>query len=935
MPDDAHRLREDLLVHAGFVRGRARAALRGDADCEDLEQDVWRAALAGAPVEVERQRPWLVTVLRRRAADFLRGRGRRARRERAAARPETVASTADAVERAETGRRLVAAVLALEEPFRSAVLLRFQDGLPPRAVAERLGVPVETARSRIRRGLERLRADLSERERREGRDARRVLSGLVVGVGGGAGSLALLGGALVAKKLVGVAALLLLALGAFAVWRPDLPSRDAPPDASPARALVADRRGDSPPTATLEVAAQPPRDPAPVAKEAPAAVQATVRGRVVGEDGTPIAGAVLRPSSPGHDVTGSGLMAEDDVGASHSVRSDAEGRFELPIPAAPPYNPGGMHVHVEARGWCLPVELSGPPVAYLKAGIESTVTLKRGVRFDVRVLDGVTGGPIPAATVAIYLNRAQLLYMEQPLVEEATDGDGRASVAVAGGEIRAVARKAGYAEAEAEGVVVGPEGASVTIRLHPGATVEVSVTDLAGRPVPGARVALLRAPSVHTRGVADASGLATFPHVPPAGTSRPDGAALRLVLVAAEAEGLARAWQAAEAPREGETLSMRVALARPRTLLGRLRSADGAPAARRNVVASTRQGNLEWGWSGTGPFTAGVLTGEDGTFELAGIAPGEVRVRVSSTGPVFSPPTTVTVRVPAEGEIAPVEVVLPAETPSVDVLVVDSSGRGVKDAQVSLYPENDSDGRRSLAGFLTNSEGRVTVRPGGPAPWWLFVDASGAGPLVRRVEAAEAASGPVRAGPGPGSIEGHAVRLDGSPARVRLALRTTLRLSSVNHLRTAYNGAVDSAADGRFAFEGVHDGVESIVSVTPGLAVLAPSGALASSRVRDQRVVVIDDSEAAGLNVEAEVTDEDGRPIAGARVELSRDRGSGYGSLRIDPGKPTVHRSSQPLEPGTWHVRAGAEGYEPREAEATVSPGGVPPRVRFLLRRKP
>ena len=76
------------------------------------------------------------------------------------ARTEGSTSTLDVVARAEGQERLLRAVLALEEPFRSAILLRFYEDLSPSALAERTGVPVETARSRVRRGVERLRGAL-------------------------------------------------------------------------------------------------------------------------------------------------------------------------------------------------------------------------------------------------------------------------------------------------------------------------------------------------------------------------------------------------------------------------------------------------------------------------------------------------------------------------------------------------------------------------------------------------------------------------------------------------------------------------------------------------------------------------------------------------------------------------------------------------------
>ena len=47
-----------------------------------------------------------------------------------------------------------------DEPFRSAIVLRFWRGLSPEQMAVELGVPRNTVRSRLQRGLERLRARL-------------------------------------------------------------------------------------------------------------------------------------------------------------------------------------------------------------------------------------------------------------------------------------------------------------------------------------------------------------------------------------------------------------------------------------------------------------------------------------------------------------------------------------------------------------------------------------------------------------------------------------------------------------------------------------------------------------------------------------------------------------------------------------------------------
>lgn len=149
-----------LLAHHGWMRDLARRLVLDPNRADDLEQQAWLAALQSPPTQGVHPRAWLATVLRNLVREGHRRDERRLRRERAAARSESLPGTSEVVAHAEAHGRLVRAVLALPEPFRETVLLRFYEGCPPREVARRLGIPVETVRSRTRRALERLRGDL-------------------------------------------------------------------------------------------------------------------------------------------------------------------------------------------------------------------------------------------------------------------------------------------------------------------------------------------------------------------------------------------------------------------------------------------------------------------------------------------------------------------------------------------------------------------------------------------------------------------------------------------------------------------------------------------------------------------------------------------------------------------------------------------------------
>ncbi|MBL9088201.1 MAG: sigma-70 family RNA polymerase sigma factor, partial [Planctomycetia bacterium] len=150
---------DEALAHEGFVRALARGALGRDDAVEDVVQETLLAVVRQRPAP-RSVRGWLAAVVRRRAADITRARSRRARLEPRGARPEATASAADIVAREEVRRRLVAALLSLDPVHRDALLLRYDEDLPPREMAARLGVPVETARSRVKRGLHELRARL-------------------------------------------------------------------------------------------------------------------------------------------------------------------------------------------------------------------------------------------------------------------------------------------------------------------------------------------------------------------------------------------------------------------------------------------------------------------------------------------------------------------------------------------------------------------------------------------------------------------------------------------------------------------------------------------------------------------------------------------------------------------------------------------------------
>ena len=211
---------ETLLSHRAWVQRLARSLARDESSAAELEQRTWLAALRRPPRNAATSRAWLGTVLRNVARDARRAAGRRARHESAVLPAVHARATAEVVAEAEAHRRVVRAVHTLDEPYRSTVLLRWFEGLPPRTVAERMGVPSETVRTRLRRAHARLRTLLVELDPR-GRNVLTVLAPLVAapacvtGTGGAAPLTHSFGGSLVAGKTVTTVVVVAVAALAF------------------------------------------------------------------------------------------------------------------------------------------------------------------------------------------------------------------------------------------------------------------------------------------------------------------------------------------------------------------------------------------------------------------------------------------------------------------------------------------------------------------------------------------------------------------------------------------------------------------------------------------------------------------------------------------------------------------------------------------------
>jgi RNA polymerase sigma factor (sigma-70 family) len=143
--------------------------LRDERLAEDAVQEgflaVWRTAAAFRP-ERAKGSTWIVTLVHRRAVDIVR---REERRRADPLEPETAADAVDPSGSAEDEawlgferQRVQQALRVLPDTQREAIELAYYGGYSQAELAERLGLPLGTIKSRMFAGLARLREVLDE-----------------------------------------------------------------------------------------------------------------------------------------------------------------------------------------------------------------------------------------------------------------------------------------------------------------------------------------------------------------------------------------------------------------------------------------------------------------------------------------------------------------------------------------------------------------------------------------------------------------------------------------------------------------------------------------------------------------------------------------------------------------------------------------------------
>lgn len=169
-PSSSDDAPDSIGAHAKYLRGLARALLRGQGWEEDVVQQAWMASLVRPEGTIRSPRAWLAGAVRHLSRRKLREEARRVRREQQAAMPERISPPQAPSARVEALRQVLDALDTLADPYRGAIVRRYLEDQSPREIAEAAGVAESTVRVWIHRGLKQLRETLDP----EDDDARRA-----------------------------------------------------------------------------------------------------------------------------------------------------------------------------------------------------------------------------------------------------------------------------------------------------------------------------------------------------------------------------------------------------------------------------------------------------------------------------------------------------------------------------------------------------------------------------------------------------------------------------------------------------------------------------------------------------------------------------------------------------------------------------------------
>ncbi len=927
---ESHVPFETLHAHRAWVRVLVRRMVADDASAADLEQETWLAALRRPPRHGTALRAWFARVVRSRAVSQHRADSRRVAREEAVARPGVSPATADLVARAELEQRVVQAVLGLPDPYREALLLRYYEELPPRAVAERLGVPVETARTRIWRGVARLRTEL---EGSKAGDLRRVFAPLLGAPA--AHGLSWKGALMGSAKKACTAAAIAVAVGA-ALWG--------------AAALMAGGRGRTPTDTATGVHEGSQR------RHADTGDDDADSHAVGGSEGAGVAAPVAAPAASALTVTfreaetqrpaaGVDVVLVNEDGRVLTGRSAATGTLAFRKLA-----PGRGYSLTASRSGSATVRRNGltlPHGAVLSLG---TVWISAPLTLDVTVVD-TAGRPVPGAQIEVhetvdaadltwgwrmreFINRRDTVgTLAEPIATAETRAEGVATIeGIPAGEYRVLATAVGRGRGVVRGVrvVAGAPARPTQVVLLPAHRLRGRVVDQTGTAIAGAEVIVRRPDDWDSPG----DRLITSADVWSA-ESAEDGvfevrdAPEGILWITVRTELGVTDGGRVIVPASGERT-----VVVPRgsiTLAGHVRDQDGQPIAGARLTLSAnlvaRDGYIDPPTS----FRRSAVSGDDGSYEIRELPPAEsIELRVEAAG--FRVPDRWHQRdaPPLHSGVDGVvthDIVLPRGLVAT-VQIVDETGAPVPGAPFALHHVGRGWPPPAPARGVTGPDGIARVGGLDDDAYVVIVDVPGflQPDLPPDAEDLAEARGtlPQHALVTAGAATAHVVRIaPGATVRglVQDAAGTPLKGATVRLQGSEMVAATDS--EGLFVLRGLRPTFRGVVEARLGASAPAVSRplALTAGETTDAGALRV----SAGRTVAGTVRSSSGMRLEGATVRVVSgeaprigEQGAGYYAfpalsvLSLAPRRPVASDGSftvDSLAPGIVTVVAEASGH--------------------------
>ncbi|HEU5058485.1 MAG TPA: carboxypeptidase-like regulatory domain-containing protein, partial [Kofleriaceae bacterium] len=595
--------------------------------------------------------------------------------------------------------------------------------------------------------------------------------------------------------------------------------------------------GDEKPAAAKKEAAGPRRAGAsdsssgqlpaasPVAMDNDPAGDLRLEGQVLGPDDEPVGGAlVLLGSVPPRTAT-----------------SEKDGSFEFDKLI-------GRTYALSARSGDM---VGGPVMHTLRASSDPVVIrLAPGASVEVTVVSAGSGAPIAGASVDAGEGP------ENGGPSATTDSKGLALLkGLAPGSFAVIhARAGGHAPGHALVQVPSAPGArgAARIELKAGAPVSGVVVDESGGPIAGAQVAARDVslpwdmPDERDLATTDDKGRFTIKAVA-AGTYR---------FAATHKEHAPGSSEPIALDGASEKKDVRIALKAGGVAAGKVVDAGGAPVPWATVRIGSQRGALQM----QDAPTRQVIAGEQGTFEVKGLARGAL-MAIALSETASSQPVVFDLGAARERR----DLVLTLDvTGSIAGVVVDGSGEPVPEAQVAAYPDffagevGEDFSLRGPAVDSTDGGGAFTLRGLPVGNYRLFPSRSGLGQNPFARQGTKARTGDVRVKlvlQADGGVKGKVVfEGGGSPGLFTVS--------------TGYVAGVPVAnKDGAFELPSIAPGTHDIAIRGPDFAETFVRGVeVASGQVKDLGQVTVK----RGRNVSGRVVGPDGRAVAGATVVLGK-----------------------------------------------------------------